>query len=63
MTRDKPEGKELWPFQRASVAYALERPHAFIVDQPGLGKTMSAPRTLTRPDKSKPIPKHERNKT
>ncbi len=37
-----PPEKELWPFQRASVAYALERPHALIGDQPGLGKTMSA---------------------
>ena len=36
---DVPDGKELWPFQRASVAYALDRPHALIGDQPGLGKT------------------------
>lgn len=37
-----PPAKELWPFQRASVAYALERSHCLIGDQPGLGKTMSA---------------------
>ena len=36
---DVPEGKELWPFQRASVDYALDRPHTLIADQPGLGKT------------------------
>ena len=37
-----PPDKTLWPFQRASVAYSLDRPHALIGDQPGLGKTMSA---------------------
>ena len=37
-----PAERELWPFQRASVDYCLERPHALIGDQPGLGKTMSA---------------------
>ena len=34
-----PDGKELWPFQRASVDYALSRPHCLVADQPGLGKT------------------------
>jgi SWI/SNF-related matrix-associated actin-dependent regulator 1 of chromatin subfamily A len=34
-----PMDKELWPFQRASVAYALSRRHCLIGDQPGLGKT------------------------
>lgn len=34
-----PADKELWPFQRASVAYALNRRHSLIADQPGLGKT------------------------
>lgn len=37
-----PAEKDLWPFQRASVDYVLQRPHALIGDQPGLGKTMSA---------------------
>lgn len=37
-----PADKELWPFQRASVAYALERQHTLIADQPGLGKTPQA---------------------
>ncbi len=34
-----PADKELWPFQRASVAYALKRKNALCADQPGLGKT------------------------
>lgn len=34
-----PADCELWDFQRASVAYALERPHTLVGDQPGLGKT------------------------
>jgi SNF2 family DNA or RNA helicase len=34
-----PADKELWGFQRASVSYALDRPHTLIGDQPGLGKT------------------------
>lgn len=34
-----PVDKELWPFQRASVAYALRRKHSLVGDQPGLGKT------------------------
>jgi len=34
-----PMDKELWPFQRASVAYALRRDRCLIGDQPGLGKT------------------------
>lgn len=29
----------LWPFQRASVAYALRRTNTLVGDQPGLGKT------------------------
>lgn len=37
-----PDGRALWPFQRASVAYSLDRQHSLIGDQPGLGKTMSA---------------------
>ena len=37
-----PADKELWPFQRASVAYALDRQHTLIADQPGLGKTPQA---------------------
>jgi SWI/SNF-related matrix-associated actin-dependent regulator 1 of chromatin subfamily A len=34
-----PVDKELWPFQRASVAYALGRQNTLVGDQPGLGKT------------------------
>lgn len=34
-----PADKELWPFQRASLAYALPRRRTLIGDQPGLGKT------------------------
>lgn len=34
-----PADQELWPFQKASVAYALNRNHTLIADQPGLGKT------------------------
>lgn len=34
-----PSDKELWPFQKASVSYALRRNHSLIADQPGLGKT------------------------
>lgn len=34
-----PMDKELWPFQRASVEYALSRTHTLVGDQPGLGKT------------------------
>jgi SWI/SNF-related matrix-associated actin-dependent regulator 1 of chromatin subfamily A len=30
---------DLWPFQKASVAYALSRKHSLIADEPGLGKT------------------------
>lgn len=36
---DCPPDQELWPFQRASIDYALSRPHCLIGDQPGLGKT------------------------
>lgn len=34
-----PSGEELWDFQKASVAYALQRNHTLVADQPGLGKT------------------------
>lgn len=34
-----PADKELWPFQRASVDYALGRRNTLVGDQPGLGKT------------------------
>lgn len=34
-----PADEELWPFQKASVAYALNRNYTLIADQPGLGKT------------------------
>lgn len=34
-----PADQELWPFQKASVSYALNRNYTLIADQPGLGKT------------------------
>lgn len=34
-----PMDKELWPFQRADVEYALGRNNTLVGDQPGLGKT------------------------
>lgn len=34
-----PADKELWPFQRASIEYALRRNDTLVADQPGLGKT------------------------
>lgn len=34
-----PPDQELWPFQRASVEYALGRNNTLVGDQPGLGKT------------------------
>ena len=34
-----PADKELWPFQKADLAYALSRQNTLIGDQPGLGKT------------------------
>lgn len=39
---DVPDDKELWPFQIASADYALQRPHALVADEPGLGKTATA---------------------
>jgi nitrogen fixation negative regulator NifL len=39
-------GGELMPFQRAGVAYALERRRVFIADEQGLGKTIQALATL-----------------
>lgn len=37
-----PADKELWPFQKAGVVYALARKATLIGDQPGLGKTAQA---------------------
>lgn len=34
-----PMDQELWPFQRASVEYCLQRDYSLVGDQPGLGKT------------------------
>jgi len=34
-----PAGKELWPYQKASLDYVLKRGKGIIGDQPGLGKT------------------------
>lgn len=36
---DCPADKELWPFQKADVEYALARRNTLVADQPGLGKT------------------------
>lgn len=37
-----PDGMEFMPFQSAGVRYALQRRHACIGDEPGLGKTVQA---------------------
>jgi len=37
-----PEGLEYLPFQRAGIAYALDRPNVLIADEMGLGKTIQA---------------------
>lgn len=37
-----PADKELWPFQKANIDYALGRTNTLIGDQPGLGKTPTA---------------------
>lgn len=34
-----PADKELWPYQRADLAYAVGRRNTLVGDQPGLGKT------------------------
>jgi len=39
-------GGELMPFQRAGVAYALERRRLFLADEQGLGKTIQALATV-----------------
>jgi SWI/SNF-related matrix-associated actin-dependent regulator 1 of chromatin subfamily A len=38
-TKRLPPGKELWPYQKASLDYVLERDGGILGDQPGLGKT------------------------
>lgn len=38
-TKRLPPGKELWPYQRASLDYVLKRGGGLIGDMPGLGKT------------------------
>jgi SWI/SNF-related matrix-associated actin-dependent regulator 1 of chromatin subfamily A len=43
-------GGELKPFQRAGVAYLLERRRAFLADEQGLGKTIEALATLQADD-------------
>jgi SWI/SNF-related matrix-associated actin-dependent regulator 1 of chromatin subfamily A len=43
-------GGELKPFQRAGVAYLLERRRAFLADEQGLGKTVEALATLQADD-------------
>lgn len=37
-----PPGRSLLPFQRAGIAYVLQRPAAVIADPMGLGKTIQA---------------------
>lgn len=37
-----PPGLEYRPFQKAGIAYAMERPNVLIADEPGLGKTIQA---------------------
>lgn len=37
-----PPDRDLFPFQKAGVEYAMARQHALIGDQPGLGKTAQA---------------------
>ena len=34
-----PAGKELWPYQRGTLEYALGKTHVLVGDEPGLGKT------------------------
>lgn len=34
-----PADRELWPFQKADIEYALRRKNTLVGDQPGLGKT------------------------
>lgn len=37
-----PEGKEYMPYQRAGIAYAMDKGNCIIGDEPGLGKTIQA---------------------
>lgn len=46
LTADIPLKKELFPFQRTGVAYALQKQRLIVGDQPGLGKTAQAIATL-----------------
>lgn len=39
---DVPADRDLFPFQKAGVEYAMNRAHTLIGDQPGLGKTAQA---------------------
>jgi SWI/SNF-related matrix-associated actin-dependent regulator 1 of chromatin subfamily A len=39
---DVPPDQELFGYQKASLAYAMERTHVLIADEPGLGKTPMA---------------------
>jgi SNF2 family DNA or RNA helicase len=41
-TRRLPPGKELWPYQKATLDYLLARGGGIDADQPGLGKTPTA---------------------
>ena len=43
-----PEGMEYLPFQKAGIAYALDRPSTLIADEMGLGKTVEASRRHQR---------------
>lgn len=46
LTVDIPLKRELFPFQKTGVAYAMEKKRLIIGDQPGLGKTSQAIATI-----------------
>lgn len=47
LTYSIPLKKDLFPFQRNGVAYALQKKRLIIGDEPGLGKTLQAIATIT----------------
>jgi len=50
-----PEGLSYLPFQRAGIAFALERDDTLIADQPGLGKTIQALGVINNASKVKNV--------
>lgn len=50
LTIDIPLKRELFPFQKTGVAYALDKKRLIIGDQPGLGKTSQAFATIIAAD-------------